>query len=105
AAVGALRPRTAAEWRAGWLSAADVRDREPLVVVRQDLLGRLPREGHSLRAPLRHSDAMTVPAAAEDETRRHAVLPPADSRLAEAIGVAEVEQVGLFDLRPEELQL
>src|ERR1700716_2318095 len=48
---------------------------------------------------------MPVAAAAEDETRGKPVHPPPDARLAEAIGVAEIEQVGVLDLRPEELQL
>src|SRR6266542_5662118 len=55
------------------LGTADVHQRDALVIVLEDLLVVGAAEGHALRAPLRHPDAVTEAASVEDEAVRESV--------------------------------
>src|SRR2546425_12709795 len=101
-----MRPRPERPRRRRVLGAADGRDLDPEVVVPQDLLRRLAPEGHSLSAPLRHSNTMPVPLAGEDEPRGEPVLPSEDAkRSRRAVGIADVHGERAIYSRPEKVQL
>src|SRR2546421_6584272 len=88
------------------LCAPDRRDVDSLVVVLQDLLRRLAAECHSLSAPLRHSNTMSVSLAGEHETRRKAVLPPEDAeRVDRAVGIFDAYRERPLDGRAEKVEL